>query len=552
MRTCRGALLALALLVPVMARASGYTDFAMGRLAFTENDLPQAAARFEAALAADPSNQVLRQRAFQAALVAGDAQRAGALAAGLPTGGGQDGTPALLRLANAFAAGDWRGAARAIDAVAALKIGEAPGEIARAWVRFAQGDRDGALKMLDPVTAPAGASALVGEQRARMLAAMGRWVEARTAYAGLVATNSGGVDLPIAAADAAARAGDAGSARALLGSDLGAGVVELARARLDAGKPILAQIGGPREGLAAMLGAIAAEFAHGGAGQPALAYARIASFAAPASAERRLLVGELLREAKQPRAAEQVLDGIRGDSLWAAEVRALRARLLVDEGRRADALALLTRAAEAKSARPFDWQMLGDVRLDAKEYTAAAQAFDQALVLGGAEARKHWTFYFQRGSAYEQAHDWAHAEPDLRRALALNPNEPIVLNYLGYSLVDRGEKIDEGTRLLQSALARAPNSAAIEDSLGWAYYRQGRFAEAIGLLERAEVGEPGDAAILDHLGDAYWALGRRLEARFRWNAAASLDPDPELKARLAAKIDFGFDAAGLAGARPSA
>ena len=545
----RAAALALALAVPGLARASAYSDFAFGRLAFTQNDLPQAARRFEAALAADPANAMLRARAFQAALVAGEARRAAVLAAGLPTGAGEDGTPAFLRLANAFAAADWAAADKAANAVAALKIGQAPATIARAWARFARGDREGALKSLDPVTAPAGASALVGEQRARMLAAMGRWSEARAAYAGV---GGSGADVLIAAANAAARAGDAAGARAMLDGNATSGAIELARARLDAGRPILREVDGPREGLASMLGAVAEGFARGGANQPALAYARIATFAAPASAERRLLLAELLRQADQPRAAEKALEGIGKDSLFVGEARGLRARLLIDEGRRAEALAMLRRAAQARDARAYDWSLLGEIEIDAKDYAAAAQAFDHAVAMAEPGQRSNWRFLFQRGSAYEQAGNWMRAEPDLRGALALAPSQPVVLNYLGYALIDRGLKLDEGTRLLRSALSASPDSAAIQDSLGWAYFRQARYPDAVGLLERAVGGDPGDPTILEHLGDAYWAAGRRLEARYQWNAAASLDPEPDLKARLAAKIDYGFDAAHLAKARPAA
>ena len=122
-----------------------------------------------------------------------------------------------------------------------------------------------------------------------------------------------------------------------------------------------------------------------------------------------------------------------------------------------------------------------------------------------------------------------------------------MLNYLGYSLIDRGIGVEEGTRLIGQALASAPNSPAILDSLGWACYRTGRYGEAILYLQRAAAGDPGDPSVSEHLGDAYWQVGRRIEARFRWNAAATMEPEPEQKARLAAKIDYGLDRAALAG-----
>ena len=536
----RAAVFAL-LLAAAPAAASPYEDYALGRLAAADNDLPAAERRFDRALAADPRNAMLRRRAFDLALLAGDARGAERLAAALPVGEGEDGTPALLRLCTAFAARDWTRADRAAQAFAALKLGDAPALIARAWTMFAREQRDAALALLDPRTAPAGASALVGEQRARMLAAMGRWAEARAAYTGLVAGGGGALDTLVQGANAAARAGDAAAARDFL-TGRESGALEIARARLAAGKPILADPGGPQEGLSATIVQIAAEFDRGGAAQPALAYARLATFCAPQSAERRLLLAELLLRAKQPAAAWEALAPIQADGLWAGEADRARARVLIAQDRRPDAEALLVRAANRPDAGVFAWTLLGEYHAEAKQPARAAAAFDRALALASANGgTPTWTRWFERGTAYEQAGDWAKAEPDLRQALALAPREPIVLNYLGYSLVDRGLKLDEATGMLQRALKLAPQSPAILDSVGWAYYRQARYPEAIGPLERAAAAEPGDAAIAEHLGDGYWAVGRRLEARFRWNAAATLGPEPAAKVRLATKIDYGGD-----------
>ncbi len=555
MPICSRARVAVTLLlaaIAVPAGATSYADFALGSLAYLDNDLPEAVRRFDAAHVADPANPTVTRRAFDAALVAGDAVRASAIARTLPTGQGQDGIAALLQLARAFNSRDWRAADRAIDGVAALKLGDALTTIARAWVRYARGDREGALASLNPTTAPAGASALVGEQRARMLAAMGRWAEARTAYAGLVGSGSDSPGTLIAAANAADHAGDRAAAMDLLGSREMVGALWAARVRLREGHPVLARVDGPREGLAATIGAVAGEFARNRAIPAATSFARIASFAAPDDAEVRLLLAELLRSAAQTRAAEAVIAPIESDPLWAGDARGLRARLLIDSDRRDEALALVARAAHGPAASVSDWSLLGELAIEAKTYSQAADAFDHAIAIAQVQGPVGWVQYFQRGSAYEQAKDWPRAEADLRRALALSPRQALVLNYLGYSLVDRNLKVEEGTRLLQKALALAPNNPAILDSLGWAYFRTERYPEAISLLERAAAGEPGDAAIAEHLGDGYWAIGRRLEARFRWNAAVTLDPDAAEKARLLAKIDYGFDRAALAGTKPAA
>lgn len=550
MRTC-SVLLAAAVLAAAPAGAARVSrvggggplaDYALGRLAFARDDLPEASRRFARALAAEPDNADLRARAFETALFAGDESRARALA--MAGAGGE--AAAMLRLADAFARARWSDADARVAEVERLRLGKAPAGIARAWARFARGDREGALKSLDPASAPAGASALVGASRARMLAALGRWAEAKTAYAGLVASGLNDVPTLIAAADAAARAGDAATARDLLGARESA-ALEAARRRLAAGGPLLARAGGPGDALAAVFAAVAGEFLRQGNGQPAVAYARLAIVAAPNSPEARLLAADALRRAGQPTAAGVVLAPVLRDPLWAGDARALSARIAIDAGARDVAIADY-RAGLGVDAGVSGWGTLGELLTEAKRPAEAAAAFERAIELAAKAGRVPWGLWFQRGGAYEAAGDFARAEPDLRQALALAPREPIVLNYLGYALADRGLKLDEATRLLEEALRRAPNSAAIQDSVGWAYFKLGRFEEAATLLERAADGEPADASLAEHLGDVYWRTGRQIEARHRWAAAAAMAPEPAAARRLAAKLDWGLDRAALADA----
>ena len=154
-----------------------------------------------------------------------------------------------------------------------------------------------------------------------------------------------------------------------------------------------------------------------------------------------------------------------------------------------------------------------------------------------------WGLYFLRGSMNERAGHWPEAQADLRNALRLSPDEPIVLNYLGYSLLDRGEKQAEAVALVERAAKLRPGDGGVIDSLGWAQYRQGRYAEAVTTLERAQALEPNDPTLAEHLGDAYWQVGRRIEARFRWRQALDLDPTAAQKKSLNAKLDYGLDAA---------
>jgi len=166
--------------------------------------------------------------------------------------------------------------------------------------------------------------------------------------------------------------------------------------------------------------------------------------------------------------------------------------------------------------------------------TAATEIYT-ALI---AEQPNDWRSYYSRGAAREQLDRWPEAEADLRRALEISPDQADVLNYLGYSWVDRGEHLQEGLAMIRRAAEIRPMSGAIIDSLGWAYYRLGDYPQAVDWLEVAVRLEPADATLADHLGDAYWRIGRRIEARFQWQRAMTLEPDdPEV---IRVKIENGL------------
>ena len=144
--------------------------------------------------------------------------------------------------------------------------------------------------------------------------------------------------------------------------------------------------------------------------------------------------------------------------------------------------------------------------------------------------------YYSRGIAYERTGQWTRAEADFHRALELSPDQPSVLNYLGYAWADMGRNLDKAQDMLQRAAARRPNDGAIADSLGWVSFRRGKVAEAVKHIERAIGLEPQDPTITDHLGDVYWAIGRKIEAHYQWRRALTLKPAPEDAVKILAKI----------------
>jgi len=183
---------------------------------------------------------------------------------------------------------------------------------------------------------------------------------------------------------------------------------------------------------------------------------------------------------------------------------------------------------------------LGNILRARKEYADAVDVYNRAIEMISKPDRRHWVYYYARGTSYERLKNWPPAEADLKKALELYPDQPLVLNYLGYSWIDQGIKLDEGMRLIERAVAVKPDDGYIVDSLGWAHYKRGNYAEAVRYLERAVELRPDDPVLNDHLGDALWKVGREREARFQWDQSLSLKPEPEDALKTRRKLEEGL------------
>jgi tetratricopeptide (TPR) repeat protein len=184
---------------------------------------------------------------------------------------------------------------------------------------------------------------------------------------------------------------------------------------------------------------------------------------------------------------------------------------------------------------------LGNLQRARKDYAESAKTYSRVIDQLSAPGRGDWTLFYFRGISHERSKQWPLAEADFKKALELFPDQPLVLNYLGYSWVDQDVNLEEGLRLLRRAVQLRPDDGYIIDSLGWAHFRMGRFEEALRELERAIELKPGDPVINDHLGDVYWRVGRKLEAHFQWNHARDLKPEPEDLERILKKIESGLE-----------
>jgi tetratricopeptide (TPR) repeat protein len=186
---------------------------------------------------------------------------------------------------------------------------------------------------------------------------------------------------------------------------------------------------------------------------------------------------------------------------------------------------------------------LADLLRGKERYAEAVQAYDTAIQRLRNIEERHWSVFFGRGIVLERLKQWPKAELDMKKALELSPEQPHVLNYLGYSWIDQGLHLDDGMKMLERATELRPDDGAITDSVGWAFYRLGQYDKAVEWLERAIEQKGDDATIVEHLGDAYWHVGRKREARFQWERALNQKPDKDRLPVIKDKLANGLSAA---------
>ncbi|WP_425093156.1 tetratricopeptide repeat protein [Tropicimonas sp. S265A] len=272
-----------------------------------------------------------------------------------------------------------------------------------------------------------------------------------------------------------------------------------------------------------------------------LLYARVAQHISPGHVDAILLAAELLEELEQYDLANKAYDKVPRDDPAFLTAEIGRANVLRADDKGDAAIEVLRQLTETHSDVGFVHTALGDALRRMERFEESADAYDQAIAMISAESPRDWVLYYARGIAHERIDDWDAAESDLRKALELNPGQPMVLNYLGYSFLELGTNFDEAMGMIEEAVAARPDNGYITDSLGWGLYRLGRFEEAVAPMEKAVELEPLDPIINDHLGDVYYAVGRKLEAEFQWRRALSFDPEPEEAERIRRKLDVGLD-----------
>lgn len=307
-------------------------------------------------------------------------------------------------------------------------------------------------------------------------------------------------------------------------------------------KPTVSNV---QEGVAEVLFTMASILFTADVEQDTLLYLRLALYLRPDFPSAQMILGSLLEEGGDFEASNEVYESILPTSPFHTRAR-LRSAMNLDRMDRTDeAISQLDAMANEGEGHYDALVAKGDVLRGRNRLKEAADAYSQALSRVEKPTRSHWAIYFARGSCYERLSDWDNAEADLKKALELNPNQPDVLNYLGYSWLTRGKHIPKAKRLLEKAISARPNDAHIIDSMGWALYNLGDYNNAVSYLERAIELMPGDATINEHLGDAYWQAGRKTEAKFQWERSLVYSPDPEQEAAIRDKLQDGLPETGV-------
>jgi tetratricopeptide (TPR) repeat protein len=523
-------------------------DYLAGREANVTRDAPAAATYFRAALKADPKNPDLLELAFYAELADGNVDEAVKLADRLAAADHNNRNAHLVLGVRALKLKQYTVAKTQFSQSMRGPITDLTGTLLTAWTQAGMNDVKGAIDTIDRLTGPDWYAIFKDLHAGLILDLAGNKKEAGKRFESAYKLDPTALRVAEAYGRWASRnlsKQDALKVYETFNQSLpNHPLIVQAMDRLKKGEqlPLLidnAQAGAAEVlyGLGAALGRREEELSLANRG---LAYLQLALALEPQHALALLSIADLYEAMKSPQAAIAVYQRIPEDSVLK---RNAEIQLALD-------LDSVERTEEAKkelqkliTAKPDDIEAilaLGNILRDRKQYSECAEVYGKAIALIPKPEKANWTIFYFRGICYERAKEWPKAEADLKEALVLYPDQPHVLNYLGYSWIDQGTNLDEGVRMIKRSVEQRPDDGYIVDSLGWAYERLGSFDEAVKQLERAVELKPMDPTINDHLGDVYWKVGRRLEARFQWAHARDLKPDPEDLVKIEQKLKVGL------------
>lgn len=524
-----------------------FGEYLAGRHAQETRDFAAAAQWYEKAIAKDPDSPELISRTFLMDVCIGNFERARALAQRELKLDPSDAVAELVLVADRLRANDPAGAVKAAAALPSEGLHRFVGPFALAWTRIAAGDLAGADTALQGLDKFNGFQPLKLFQLGILYDFAGKPDKAQQFFdQALAATQQLNWRLTDVIGNFDERHGRPEQAKALYkrflsqsgGSDMGMAAV----AEQQSGPP-QPTVRSAADGLAEAMFDLASVLDQAETIDLALVYDRFALDLRPQFPLADLLLSDILSAENKPQKSLSVLAAIPANSTyyWSAQ---LRGAINLDTlGRTDEAIAQLRKMA-AQNAKLIGAEVeLGDILRNKKQFAEAVSAYDEAIRRTEADGLpERWSLFYDRGVALERSGQWPRAEGDLLHALKLKPDQPMVLNYLGYSWIDRGENLQRGLKMIEKAVALRPEDGYIVDSLGWAHYRMGDYAGAVTYLEKATELVPEDPTINDHLGDAYWRTGRLIEARYQWRRALQFGPQENDIKPIEAKLEHGLSA----------
>ena len=536
-------------LTPYVSAADSLSgSYLAGRQAAIHNDFEASARYYTSALARDPSNIGLMEDVIATQLGLGRVDRALPIAKLLEEQGQRSQAAHMVVIADLLA-NEAYGTYLERN-VETLGVGPLVDGLLGAWVMIGDGRHDDGLAEFDRVSEERGLRGFALYHKAMALGYLGEYEAAEALFAAeagpLQQTRRGAM----ARAEILSQLGRNEDAIASLEAAFGASTDPelsgmLAALRSGENMPFT-HITSGRDGAAEVFYSVAGALRQDAGPDYTLIFARVARHLRSDHIDTLLLVADLLDELEQYDLANAVYKEVPADdsAFHAAELG--RVAVLRKSGDPDAAIEVLEQLAKRFGDLSIVHSTLGDVLRQQDRFDGAIAAYDRALELTPDAASGAWFLHYARAISLEREDDWPRAEADFRRALELNPGQPQVLNYLGYSMVEKRINLDEALGMIEQAVAASPDSGYIVDSLGWVLYRLGRYEEAVAHMEKAVALMPIDPVVNDHLGDVYWAVGRAREARFQWMRALSfVDPDevdgeadPE---RMRRKLEVGLD-----------
>ena len=519
-------------------------SYLAARHASVERDSGSAATFYRSALRSDPKNNELLDRAFISSLADGDINEAVKLADRILTIDKSNRVARLVVGVRDLKLKKYAAAQININQSIRGPITDLVATLLSGWASYGAGDTRSAVANIDKLTGPEWYPIFKDLHSGLILELAGKEKDAGMRLERAYKLD----DSMLRVADAYARwlsrkdPAAAGAVYAAFDKKLARHpLVQQGLRDSEAGKKLSPLVNSPQSGAAEALYGIGATLTRRGGEDLALVYLQLSLYLAPNHPLALLSLADLYESVKKPAMAIKVYERMPADSPLKRNAQIQLATNL-DAADRSDEAIKILKDVTTEDPKDIEAIMaLGNIERGRKKFADCAQTYSQAIdVMPAASEKNAWVTYYYRGICEERSKQWKKAEVDMRKALELQPEQPHVLNYLGYSWIDQGINLDEGMKMIKRAVDQRPDDGYIVDSLGWAYFRIGNYEDAMKNLERAIELKPEDPTINDHLGDAYWRVGRTLEAKFQWAHARDLKPEAEELPKIEAKIRNGL------------